>query len=129
MFADGGGGAPLLLRVDGRYFCCQMTWAETEAFCAAAGIPIPDWPFLDSLCVDQLRPGQLAARRERRRDGDGLNVREPGRRREVTRTGPPTGSPRHHPAPPGFHYVLWKGAEMMFVFLWGEAWLDRLRPS
>ena len=42
MFAEGAEALRYFWEADGRFFCRQLTWGETAAFCAAAGIPTPD---------------------------------------------------------------------------------------
>ena len=54
----------------------------------------------------ELRPGRPAARRQGGRPGDGLDVREPGRLRQVTPNRATPGSLRLLPAPPGLFYAL-----------------------
>ena len=41
-FAEGAEALRYFYKSSGRFFCRQMTWDETAAFCAAAGIPKPD---------------------------------------------------------------------------------------
>ncbi len=42
MFAEGAEALRYFWKANGRYFCRQLNSDETTAFCAAAGIPIPD---------------------------------------------------------------------------------------
>lgn len=42
MFAEGAEPLRYFWESGGRFFCRQMTREETAAFCAAAGIPVPD---------------------------------------------------------------------------------------
>lgn len=41
-FAEGAEPLRYFWRADTRFFCRQLTWEETKAFCQAAGIPLPD---------------------------------------------------------------------------------------
>lgn len=41
-FAEGAEALRYFWKSRGQWFCRQLTWDETTAFCAAAGIPKPD---------------------------------------------------------------------------------------
>jgi hypothetical protein len=42
MFAEGAEALRYFWKANGRYYCRQLTWDETGAFCAVAGVPVPD---------------------------------------------------------------------------------------
>ena len=42
MFAEGAEALRYFWKANGRFYCRQLTWDETVAFCAAAGVPVPD---------------------------------------------------------------------------------------
>ena len=42
MFAEGAEALRYFWKANGRFYCRQLTWDETAAFCAAAGILVPD---------------------------------------------------------------------------------------
>lgn len=42
MFAEGAEPLRYFWEASGAFFCRQMSWDETVAFCRAAGIPTPD---------------------------------------------------------------------------------------
>ena len=42
MFAEGADSLRYFWKSNGKYYCRQMTWDETMAFCRAVGISTPD---------------------------------------------------------------------------------------
>jgi hypothetical protein len=39
--AEGAGPLRYFWEEGGKFYCRQLTWGETEAFCAASGTPLP----------------------------------------------------------------------------------------